>query len=172
MASSFALACDALCRERDRVFLQRVSTDYNIPFDELEAKYLTEAEAAIKMPKTKAPRKAKVTVDGAETNKCQAMTAKKVQCTFSALKGECFCKRHLKQQGEDKQEVPKPVKPVPKKAAAKVEPVHTHPVAEPADGPCELCETHGDAMDVDAEGEWEEAAESEGAASESDFDEE
>ena len=181
-ASTFALACDALCRERDRVFLLRVSADYKIPFEELEAKYLTEAEAAIKVPKVKGPRKAKVTVEGGEAPKCQAMTAKKVQCTFSALKGECFCKRHLKQQTEEKQEVPKPVKPEPKKPAAKMEPVHTHPAGEPATEACDLCQTHGDVLESDGEGEWEAAVESEGegaapvadseAESESDFDEE
>ena len=141
-ASVFALACDALVRERDRVFLLKVSEDYKIPFAELEAKYLGTAEEAIKVPKV---RKAKVTVEGA--NKCQAQTAKKGPCSFSALKGECFCKRHLAQQNAE----PKPPKP-PKEPKAKVakptkvEPTHTH---EPSDEPvkdCELCESHGTAL--------------------------
>jgi hypothetical protein len=141
-ASVFALACDAMVRERDRAFLLKVSEDYKIPFAELEAKYLGTAEEAIKVPKV---RKAKVTVEGA--NKCQAQTAKKGPCSFSALKGECFCKRHLAQQNAE----PKPPKP-PKEPKAKVakptkvEPTHTH---EPSDEPvkdCELCESHGTAL--------------------------
>jgi hypothetical protein len=159
-ASSFALACDALARERDRVFLLRVSTDYNIAFEELEAKYLVEAESAIKVPKKKGPRKAKVTVEGqAEAPKCTAMTAKKGQCSFSALKGECFCKRHLKQQNEPKQEVPKAVKPPPKKAVAKVEPVHTHAADGVKHGDCEPCQSHGNILEEKPEAEFEEVGE-------------
>ena len=159
-ASSFALACDALARERDRVFLLRVSTDYNISFEELEAKYLVEAEAAIKVPKKKGPRKAKVTVEGqAEVPKCTAMTAKKGQCSFAALKGECFCKRHLKQQNEPKQDVPKAVKPPPKKAVAKVEPVHTHPADGDKHADCEPCQSHGNILEEQPEAEFEEVEE-------------
>jgi hypothetical protein len=141
-ASVFALACDALVRERDRVFLLKVSEDYKIPFAELEAKYLGAAEEAIKVPKV---RKAKVTVEGA--NKCQAQTAKKGACSFSALKGECFCKRHLAQQNAE----PKPPKPAkePKVKVAKptkVEPMHSHPPSDAAVKDCELCESHGSAL--------------------------
>ena len=141
-ASVFALACDALVRERDRVFLLKVSEDYKIPFSELEAKYLGTAAEAIKVPKV---RKVKVTVEGA--NKCQAQTAKKGPCSFSALKGECFCKRHLAQQNAD----PKPAKPAkePKVKVAKptkVEPTHSHPPSDEPVKDCELCESHGSAL--------------------------
>jgi hypothetical protein len=160
-ASSFALACDALARERDRVFLVRVSTDYNIPFEELEAKYLVEAESAIKVPKKKGVRKAKVTVEGqVDAPKCQALTAKKGQCSFSALKGECFCKRHLKQQNEPKQDVPKAVKP-PAKKALKVDPVHTHAADEEKHEDCDLCQTHGNVLEEEPEVEFEEVDEEE-----------
>ena len=187
-ASSFALACDALARERDRVFLLKVSSDYNIPYDELEAKYLVEAESAIKVPKKKGPRKAKVTVEGQnEAPKCTAMTAKKGQCSFSALKGECFCKRHLKQQNEPKEEVPKAVKPPPKKAVAKVEPVHTHLADADVHTDCDLCQSHGNILEEQPEAEFEEVGEpdedmsdeepaapvaSDGEGPESDFDDE
>ena len=142
MASVFALACDALVRERDRVFLLKVSEDYKIPFAELEAKYLGAAEEAIKVPKV---RKAKVTVEGG--NKCQAQTAKKGPCSFSALKGECFCKRHLAQQNAD----PKPAK-LPKEPKVKVikpvkvEPIHSHPPSDTLVKDCELCDSHGSAL--------------------------
>lgn len=178
-ASKFALACDALCRERDRVFLLRVSADYNIPMEELEAKYLTESEAALKVPGAKkAPRKAKVAVEG---TKCQAMTAKKEQCSFSALPGQCFCKRHQKQQDEPKQEKPKAVKPPPApKPAAKVEPQHAHAPTEEAAGPCELCVSHGDPLaeqpeeyeEVDELAPQPEPEDLDSAPEESDFDEE
>ena len=154
-ASSFALACDALARERDRVFLLQVSTDYKIAFEELEAKYLVAAESAIKVPKQKKVRAAKVTVEG---ERCQALTAKKGQCSFSPLKGECYCKRHLKQQSEaPKQDIPKPVKPAPKKATVKVEPVHEHELDGTKNVDCDLCQTHGTALSE--EQEFEEAVE-------------
>lgn len=158
-ASSFALACDALARERDRVFLLQVSTDYKIAFEELEAKYLVAAESAIKVPKQKKVRAAKVSVEGKpEGERCQALTAKKGQCSFSPLKGECYCKRHLKQQSEaPKQDVPKPVKPEPKKAAVKVAPVHEHEIDGEKHTECNLCQTHGGGL-VE-EQEFEEAVE-------------
>jgi len=158
-ASSFALACDALARERDRVFLLQVSTDYKIAFEELEAKYLVAAESAIKVPKQKKVRAAKVTVEGKpEGERCQALTAKKGQCSFSPLKGECYCKRHLKQQSEaPKQDIPKPVKPAPKKATIKVEPVHEHELDGTKNADCDLCQTHGTALAE--EQEFEEAVE-------------
>jgi len=158
-ASSFALACDALARERDRVFLLKVAADYNIAFEELEAKYLVAAESAIKVPKQKKVRAAKVSVEGKpEGERCQALTAKKGQCSFSPLKGECYCKRHLKQQSEaPKQDVPKPVKPEPKKAAAKVEPVHEHDIDGEKHAECNLCQTHGGGLAE--EQEFEEAVE-------------
>ena len=59
-ASSFALACDALCRERDRVFLERVAADYKLDFAELEAKYLQAAQDAIKVPRQYKKREPKV----------------------------------------------------------------------------------------------------------------
>jgi len=161
MASSFALACDALVRERDRVFLTRISTEYNLPIAELEAKYLEAAESAIKVPKVKKARVAKVTVEGGkpEASKCQALTAKKGQCSFASLKGECFCKRHLKAQAEPKQEVPKAVKPPPKKAQIKIEPVHTHGVDEGVHADCVLCQSHGNPLESMPEEEFEEVAE-------------
>jgi len=141
-ASVFALACDALVRERDRVFLLKVSDDYKIPFAELEAKYLVTAGEAIKVPKV---RKAKVTVEGA--NKCQAQTAKKGPCSFSALKGECFCKRHLAQQNAPPKEPKAPKEPKVKVAKpTKVEPTHTHAPSDESVRDCELCESHGSAL--------------------------
>lgn len=165
MASTFAQACDALVRERDRVFLERVAADYKLDFKELEAKYLEAAEAAIKVPKKYKKREPKsVTVtDGegqvvekpkkgkAEKAACQGTTAKKEPCKFSALKGECFCKRHLKAAMDAKEagDAPKPVKApkVPKAEKPKaVEPMHTHPLDEEPEGPCVPCQAYGNPL--------------------------
>jgi hypothetical protein len=150
-ASSFALACDALVRERDRVFLQKISDDYKIPFSELEAKYMTSAEDAIKVPKV---RKAKVSVEGA--NKCQAQTAKKGPCSFAALKGECYCKRHLAQQNAEPKPPKDPKEPkVKEPKPVKLVPVHTHEPSSTKIPDCDLCDSHGTGLEEDEEEEFE-----------------
>jgi hypothetical protein len=166
MASTFALACDALVRERDRVFLEKVAADYNLDFKELEAKYLTAAESAIKVPKKykkREPKSVTVVTEGeapkekapkakAEKQACQGTTAKKEPCKFSALKGECYCKRHLEAAAKAT-EAPKPKPPKAPKAAKPpkaAEPVHTHPLDEKPAGPCEVCETHGNPLEAES----------------------
>jgi hypothetical protein len=166
MASSFALACDALVRERDRVFLERVATDYKLDFKELESKYLESAEAAIKVPKKykkREPKSVTVTDESgqvvekpkkakAEKQACQGTTAKKEPCKFSALKGECYCKRHLKASIEGEAEAPKAVKApkVPKapKAVKAAEPMHTHPLDQAPEGPCVPCAAYGNPLNI------------------------
>jgi hypothetical protein len=151
-ASSFALACDALARERDRVFIQRVAADYNLNYEELAAKYLTCAESAIKVPKTykkREPKSVTVVTDKptkepkakAEKQCCTAQTSKKEGCKFSALKGEVFCKRHLKQaMGEEEPSVKKASKKGP-------DPVHTHVMTTETHADCDLCQSHGNPLD-------------------------
>jgi len=154
----FAQACDALVRERDRVFLERVAKDYNLDFAELSAKYLEVSEAAIKVPR-KYTKKAKVvtveTAEGetkpvkaakpaAEKQCCTAHTSKKEPCKFSALKGEVFCKRHLRASLGEPAE---PKAPKAKKAAKPAEPVHSHPVDQEAVDPCVVCEKYGKPLD-------------------------
>jgi hypothetical protein len=165
-SSTFALAIDALVAERDRQFVLRVAQDYNLNFDELNAKYLETAAMAIKVPRkyTKrepksvtvlevteggvpAPKPAKAPKEPKVKQCCTAATSKKEPCKFSALKGEVFCKRHLKQSlGEvaaPGETAPKKVPKAPKKGP---EPVHTHVMdAEIHDG-CELCESHGNPL--------------------------
>lgn len=163
--ANFTAAINALVNERDRVFLLRVAEDYKLPFEELQQKYLETAEQAIKVPRKykkrdpksvaivavtegDAPAKApKVAKPKAEKVDCTALTSKKEPCKFGALKGEVFCKRHLKQSlGEaDGKVAPKPVK----KAAKKVEqPVHTHELTRMADADCELCQSHGNPLEA------------------------
>ena len=77
---------------------------------------------------------------------CTAQTSKKEPCKFSALKGEVFCKRHLKQSlGESAPAEPK-AKKAPKAAKKAPEPVHTHAMDAEIHSDCELCESHGNPL--------------------------
>lgn len=164
--ATFADAINALIAERDRQFVLRIATEYSLNFEELNKKYLETAEMAIKVPR-KYTKKAKepksVTVaegtapDAKEVTKapkapkekpcCTAQTSKKEPCKFSALKGEVFCKRHLKQSLEETApKEPKAAK-VPKKVVKKAEqPVHTHPLTS-TDPACDLCASHGNPLE-------------------------
>jgi hypothetical protein len=163
--ASFADAINALVAERDRQFVQRIATEYSLNFEELNKKYLETAEMAIKVPrkytkKAKEPKSVTV-VEGAapdakEVTKapkvpkekpcCTAQTSKKEPCKFSALKGEVFCKRHLKQSLEET--APKAAKEpkVPKVVKKAEQPVHTHPLTE-TDEACDLCASHGNPLE-------------------------
>ena len=162
--ANFTAAINALVAERDRVFLVRVAQDYNLPLEDLQKKYLETAEQAIKVPRqykkrepksvsvvavtegTKSAPAPKVPKAKAEKQCCTSQTSKKEPCKFAALKGEVFCKRHLKQQlGEASTEAPKPAKKAAKKAE---QPVHTHSLTENADGECDLCESHGNPLEA------------------------
>ena len=163
--ASFADAINALVAELDRQFVQRIATEYSLNFEELNKKYLETAEMAIKVPrkytkKGKEPKSVEV-VGGAapdatqvakapkvpkEKPCCTAQTSKKEPCKFSALKGEVFCKRHLKQSLEETApKVPKEPK-VPKVVKKAEQPVHTHPLEE-ADEACDLCSSHGNPLE-------------------------
>ena len=121
MAQVFAEAVACLVRERDDQFLQRIAVDYSLNLEELRTKYLAVAEAAIKVPrkyKKREPKDVKTTDEAGQATKCQGITAKKEPCKFSALKGECYCKRHLeKAAAESGAAAPKPVQ-VPTPAPA------------------------------------------------------
>ena len=159
--ANFTAAINALVAERDRVFLERVAADYGLKYEELHAKYLETAEQAIKVPRkyTKKPKEVTVVTEGqapaapkapkakAEKQCCQAQTSKKEPCKFSALKGEVFCKRHLKASLEAAD--PKPATEAKKKAPAKkapVEVVHTHTLDAAIHDDCQLCQTHGNPL--------------------------
>ena len=162
--ASFADAINALVAERDRQFVERIATEYNLNFDELSKKYLETADMAIKVPrkytkKAKEPKSVEVgdgaAPDATEVAKapkapkekpcCTAQTSKKEPCKFSALKGEVFCKRHLKQSMEETApKAPKEPK-VPKVVSKAEQPVHTHPLTE-IDEACDLCASHGNPL--------------------------
>ena len=156
--ANFTAAINALVCERDRVFIERVSTDYNLDLAELTKKYLETAEEAIKVPRKYKKRDVKlVEVDGEkveapskkETSKekktCEAQTSKKEPCKFSALKGGCFCKRHQRQNDEEKSGEPVPKKEKKAPVKKQEQPLHTHALNESADG-CNLCESHGNPL--------------------------
>lgn len=90
-----------LVAQRDAEFLKTIAADYKLDYEELVAKYL------VKAPEVKKKRevKVKVTKDGEEI-RCKGVTAKKEQCSFQPLKGQCFCKRHLPKE-EAPKEAPK-----------------------------------------------------------------
>jgi hypothetical protein len=157
--ANFTSAILALVAERDRVFLVSVAERYNLPYEELSKLYLETAEGAIKVPRkyTKKVTAATTVVEGAaepkakvakapkakaEKTKCTACTSKKEPCKFSALKGEVFCKRHLR--GADGEPAAK--NKVAKKPAKSEQPVHTHPLTEKATEVCDLCESHGNPL--------------------------
>jgi len=169
MASQFAQAVQCLVAERDRVFVERIAAEYNLPLEELKAKYLECAESAIKVPRQykkrepkavtvvaeKAPKAPKEPKAPAEKQCCQASTSKKDPCKFSALKGEVFCKRHLKTHGEGAAETPvsKPSAPKKTPAAPKKapEPVHNHPLTEMGQcETCSACQTFGNPLSQEA----------------------
>jgi len=148
-----------------------VATQFNLPFEQLSKLYLETAEQAIKVPRkyTKKPKAVAVVTEGAESaapaapkepkakaekQKCTACTSKKEPCKFSALKGEVFCKRHLRADQEAKGEAPPKEKAAKKPAAKAEQPVHTHALTENAQGECELCESHGNPL-ATGEGEFE-----------------
>jgi hypothetical protein len=125
MAEVFAAAVECLVRERDSQFLQRIAADYSLNLEELQAKYLAVAEGAIKVPRKYKKREAKevkTTDEAGQSTKCQGITAKKEPCKFSALKGGCYCKRHLEKAEGVKASPP----------AAKVAPVPAVEVVPPA----------------------------------------
>ena len=164
--ANFTAAINALVAERDRVFILKVATDYNLDFAELQGKYLETAEQAIKVPrkyKKREPKEVTVTNESGEVVKapkapktpkepkakakvekqaCTACTSKKEPCKFSAIKGEVFCKRHL--AASKPVEPGAPVKaPKPKKAEA---PLHTHELTTEVHADCALCQSHGNPL--------------------------
>jgi len=173
--ANFTSAINALVAERDRVFLVAVAAQFNLPFEQLSKLYLETAEQAIKVPRkyTKKPKAVAVVAEGAqvptaesapaapkepkakaEKQKCTACTSKKEPCKFSALKGEVFCKRHLRADQEAKGEAPPKEKAAKKPAAKAEQPVHTHELGTKPSEPCELCESHGNPL-ATGEGEFE-----------------
>jgi hypothetical protein len=159
--TTFALAVDKLVRDRDTAFLQKIAEDYSLPYEELQAKYLAVAEAAVKVKrayKKREPKMVEITnedgekvqvpvkkEDSKEKKTCEAQTSKKEACKFSALKGGCFCKRHQRQHDEEKSGEPAPKKAKKEIVKKQEQPLHNHPLNDVSTD-CDLCSSHGNPL--------------------------
>lgn len=169
MATNFALAVDKMVRERDTAFLQKISDDYKLPFEELEAKYLKVSDAAVKVKRAYKKREPKmveiINSDGEkvqvavkankeegskEKKTCEAQTSKKEACKFSSLKGGCFCKRHQRQYDEEQSGEPAPKKAKKETVQKQEQPLHTHSLDTKGEE-CNLCESHGNPLTSDGD---------------------
>ena len=149
--------------------LSKISEDYSLPLDELVAKYHTtplkkaKVERKPRTPKdpNAPPKPAKVAKEDRPI--CPSLTGKKTPCKNRCLPGSDKCHLHCVTlpTGEPKPprapRVPKasdPSKPekVTKKSAkkSKVQPSHNHAPLVAPDAPCQLCDSHGDAMNPKA----------------------
>jgi len=153
-----------------KVILSKVAEDYELDYDELEAKYLSKESLKAK-PKGKAPVKAKVTkkVESSEDESgvsCIAVTKKGERCKCKPRSGETTCGRH-KDFDPEAAEQPKPAaKPRgrPRKAKSdsdsdeeemaapkrskratgtKPAPTRHEHLLDEAKSDCEECESHG-----------------------------
>jgi len=138
---AFAQSIGSLVAERDKVFVERVAADLGLSYKDLYELYLEVSEAAIKVPR-KYKKRDQAEAEPVGDGKCQGVTAKKEPCKFSALKGECFCKRHLGGgAAPDKSENSAPAKPV-----KEAEPVHNHALDNLVHSDCALCQSHGNPL--------------------------
>jgi hypothetical protein len=125
--ASFSTTVLALVAARDLQFLERVAQDYKLDLAELTAKFLEVPPAAAEEKKKKRAIKIRLTSDGKEI-RCQGFTAKKEQCSFGPLPGQCFCKRHLPASAapagpeELPATGPDPLSPIPEAPEAPEEP--------------------------------------------------
>lgn len=94
--------------------LRDIADNYEIPYEELEAKYLIPQEGdetsslASPPPRPKAaPKRVKKAKEGEEKVQCKGLTTKKTQCKKFALAGCEYCACHQKKadEGEDPSEV-------------------------------------------------------------------
>jgi hypothetical protein len=145
--------------------LSQVAEDYDLDFEELQAKYLGEAKAK---PKRKAPVKAKVTKVEEDSDedgppRCIALTKKGDRCKCRPRNAEVTCGRHKdydpeakveekpkkargrprKAKKEDTSDSEEEVKPKRKPKAKKpAEPEHKHELEEEGKD-CEACKEQG-----------------------------
>jgi len=168
--------------------LGQIAEDYDLSHGELVDRYLkyekmVDAPKVIYktteeiQPEERPKRQVKVTKKKAESDeqaddnrkgKCEGKTAKGLPCKNRSQPGCCLCHIHLKKSDSDEKTPKKSSKKetvktpdAPKKGrgrkAKKVAPVHMHPLDEtPVE--CDLCESHGNAIDGDQEFEVDEAA--------------
>jgi hypothetical protein len=144
-STTFTQAIDALVRERDRVFIERVAGDYGLDLAELKAKYFESSEAAIKIPKQYKKREPKSVKVATDKVMCTAVTAKKEVCKFGAIDG-CFCKRHAKVAADPKPAKPEKVKKAKKEKVVRVESAHNHAEDGTTHADCQHCQHYGNPL--------------------------
>ena len=135
-------------------FIETIAKDYNLPLEELRAKYkVTSETTSLKRPYK---RKATVEVVDQDGNKvevkkakeeedrpfCKGTTAKREPCKFHALKGGDFCKRH--QEAFELLEARRTgQQPPAAKNIGGIEPMHNHKPDTAVHDACDLCQSHG-----------------------------
>jgi hypothetical protein len=165
ITSAIAKAAEAQVLKALSNLLSQVAEDYDLDFEELQAKYLGEAKAK---PKRKAPVKAKVTKVEEESDedgppRCIALTKKGDRCKCRPRNAEVTCGRHKDYDPEAKvEEKPKKARGRPKKAKVEetsdseeevkpkrkpkakkpAEPEHKHELEEEGKD-CEACKEQG-----------------------------
>lgn len=132
--------------------LQKISEDYNLPFDELKERYMGEVNFVPIQVKVSGDKREKKAMRDVPTEKrCIGLTGKGQPCKFQSCEGSNMCKIHIRKTGGVVPEVTPVQEPVePKKRgrkpkAKKEVPVHNHEIGENGEEVCGLCESHGDA---------------------------
>jgi hypothetical protein len=132
--------------------LTRIALDYNLPAEELVTKYMSLPEVIKDKVKVKKPRAPKdpnappkpPKIPAADRPICPSLTGKKTPCKNRCLPGSDKCHLHAVTLPGG---VPKPPKvPKEKKSKVKEQPAHNHAPLVAPEAPCQLCETHGDAL--------------------------
>ena len=168
MATSYAQMFDEIMRRELTGLLERVAKGEGLELKELVEKYLPsdvkpvtemkkKATAARKPTKVVTRPEEEESSGGASSSKCTAVTAKGKPCSLPPLMGKCLCRVHDgKQKKESKGPATGPIKK-PKASKKKTEqPKHDHPLDETIHEDCELCNTHGSALDdTDVDEEFE-----------------
>lgn len=132
--------------------LSKISEDYELPLDDLIAKYQT-SSASLK-PKSKSKSKSKK-AKAKDPNEpevprvpCVGITGKGTPCKNKCQSGSDKCHLHGVEVPNKKKEPRVPKVPKSKSKAKKVQPEHNHPPGSQSssDDQCQLCETHGNVV--------------------------
>ena len=145
-AENLTKSLEPMLASYSATLLQKISEDYNLSFEELSSKYLTNI---VPLPKAKAPAKKTSKV---EMPQCSGHTAKGGQCQHRAFDESGLCRIHQKKaEGSNaKATVPSKEPKEKKKKESKKKlkgpaPEHTHEPGE-SDPLCGLCASHGNPL--------------------------
>lgn len=132
-----------------KTLLSRIAVDYNLPCEELVAKYMTLPDSVKTSTKPRKPRAPKdpnapPKIPTSERPMCPSLTGKKTPCKNRCLPGSDKCHLHAVTLPGGEPKPPKPPR-VLKEKKVKSQPSHNHAPLVAPDAPCQLCDTHGDA---------------------------